>query len=247
MNQRIIDLFNTTFQNITALTTFDTTKERTTLQAKKESEDAYHNSEDYKHLLQQITLKKQKISENDKAIEHNKELAVLKNKIDSDKHHLQICVALKTLLTTRIQVETNLAIVSSTSCTEESLKDLLSSLNLYSLSLSQEMPSELTNQFTEYKETYQTYLNKSMNVVSMKLSNLMKSQNFPKSPLTETTKVKSYTDFLQSHLFAQTTPKSALSNALMTSTILLVQQLFQREDSKLYAYTSLDLVIPYIR
>ncbi|GAB1223961.1 hypothetical protein ENUP19_0167G0017 [Entamoeba nuttalli] len=35
-------------------------------------------------------------------------------------------------------------------------------------------------------------------------------------------------------------------NALMENAVLKVQHLFQREDSKLYQPTSLDLVLPYI-
>ncbi|EAL51180.1 hypothetical protein EHI8A_067610 [Entamoeba histolytica HM-1:IMSS-B] len=251
-SQQCNEILNNQIQTIEQLINNNFEEKQHGLEMKKQKEDEYLHSEEYHKKQQEINEKKEKIQMYDELVNKKNEIEKEKEILDEKKVILKSMKLLEKMLQISHNVELQLSLVSSNSPTSKIMNDLLMSLKEYQEMITNEtieIPKQMNSLYSQFILSFQYYINQSNSIISNRLINYLKPKKFPFVKIEkqeEWENIKRDYQFLKNIHILQPELNDVSINALMENAVLKVQHLFQREDSKLYQPTSLDLVLPYI-
>ncbi|EDR27705.1 hypothetical protein EDI_290980 [Entamoeba dispar SAW760] len=250
--QQCNEILNNQIQTIEQLSNNSFEEKQRELETKKKKEDEYLHSEEYHKKQQEISEKKEKIKMYDDLINKKKKIEEEKGVLDEKKITLKSMKLLEKMLQISHNVELQLSLINSNTPSSKIMKDLLTILKDYQEMITNEtieIPKQMNSLYSQFILSFQYYINQSNSIISNRLINYLKAKKFPFVKIEKQEEweiIKSDYQFLRNIHILQPELNDVSTNSLMENSVLKVQHLFQREESKLYQPTSLDLVLPYI-
>ncbi|KAL7722154.1 DH domain-containing protein [Entamoeba marina] len=197
---------------------------------------------------EELSIKQKKINE---YAELTQQLHNLQSRQSTElqlkQQQLETFQYLQQMLDIRCTLETSLAIMESSTFSEEAQDTVLTQLQKYHQHLQTIPPTPLQHHFNSYKDTFYYYLNTANTIVSTRLSHTLQKLNFPTTLPTDSTSVIRDYNFLHTTTTLHSSLQDSAVIAIMTSTIIRVQHHFLREESGLRHSTSLDLFLPFVQ